>query len=662
MGWDPKVFEEAQFKLNESLQNDFSKSVRKLCNYGIAPKAIESILDINGRLTSDWQLALHNHIHTAIFKKEVNDLNVGEVIQAFNDLNTNLSLETRNKIAKQLSEVLDQFNKPLDGSENNVSAWTKEEVTHWCTQIKKLTSRTAKEEKLVPILAVAMRAVELANTKYIPRATQIISALASLNTVDKKGRLLQIATGEGKSISTAIIASVRALWGDKVDIASSSEVLSNRDAKEQKGVYDLLAVTCADAVEDDEAALQKAYLADVVYGTIHLFSAHVLLEEFEGKVRRGKRSYDILFIDEADSLLVDQIDVYTQLSKPMAGMESMLPLLAVIQKRVSDALHQGKTIETIREETFDYLEYELGGKSDESLKILQHLRKLALYQIPLWVESVLRAYFYHRKDKDHMVSDNGAICPIDYQHTGVVHTNQVFSDGGHQFLQLRAESYLTAENFVGSFISPLSYVRRYEGKISGLTGTLGNDVTQSFMKDVYNVDFVSIPSYRPKQLKEYEHKVLDDGNAWSDAIIQSIMDETSSGRGVLVLFETKGNLENVKNIFMKQYPDFPREKIHCYFRNDLRNENEQKLPKPLGSGQVVFATNLAGRGTDLELVTEMEACGGLHVCTTFLPLNERVETQSFGRTARQGKKGTAQPQPRNHAIFVTRLSFMLRGY
>ena len=391
-------------------------------------------------------------------------------------------------------------------------------------------------------------------------------------------------------------------------------------------------------MEDDEVALQKAYLADVVYGTIHSFSAHVLLEEFEGKERRGKRTFDILFIDEADSSLVDQIDVYTQLSKPMSGMESMLPLLAVVSKRVEDALKEGKNIETIREETFVYLEYELGGESDQTLKIPQHLRKLARYQVPLWIESVLRANFYHRQDKDHVVADNGAICPIDYQNTGVVHTNQVFSDGGHQFLQLKAESYLTAENFVGSFISPLSYVKRYGGNISGLTGTLGNEVTQSFMRSVYDVDFVSIPSYRPKQLKEYEHKVLDNRGVWSDAIIQSIVDETSSGRSVLVLFETKENLEKVKNEFQKHIPIFPSQNIHCYFRNDLT----QELPKPLLGGHVVFATNLAGRGTDLELAIEVDACGGLHVCTTFLPLNERVEAQNFGRTARQGKKGTAQ--------------------
>ena len=231
LGWDSNVFIDGKLKLKEEpLIKEFSKSVRKLCNFEIVPASIEGILGSNGQLRFDWQEALKNHIQTVIFKKEVKDLRVDHVIEAFNELNVNLSQEDCKKIKEQLMAVINQFTIPLDGSENKVSDWTEKQVTHWCNQIKKLTSRTAKEEKLVPILAVAMRAVELANTKgYIPRATQLISALASLNAENKKGRLLQIGTGEGKSITTVLIASVRALWGDKVDIGSSSEVLSSRD-------------------------------------------------------------------------------------------------------------------------------------------------------------------------------------------------------------------------------------------------------------------------------------------------------------------------------------------------------------------------------------------------------------------------------------------------
>ena len=223
LGWTPQVFADAKRKLDDvELGTLFSRSVRKICNYGIAATSIKGILSLDGMLETNWQGILDAHIHSVIFKKDVTDLSVTEVVQAFNNLNAKSSLELRDLIKTQLYDVLDQFGKSLDGSDLPVSEWTKEQVKKWSCGIKAISTRVGRENKIVPILAVVMRAVELANKKgYIPRATQIISALGSLNTVDKKGRLLQIATGEGKSITTAIIASVRALWGDKVDIASS---------------------------------------------------------------------------------------------------------------------------------------------------------------------------------------------------------------------------------------------------------------------------------------------------------------------------------------------------------------------------------------------------------------------------------------------------------
>uniref|UniRef100_A0A183CBG7 SECA_MOTOR_DEAD domain-containing protein n=1 Tax=Globodera pallida TaxID=36090 RepID=A0A183CBG7_GLOPA len=185
----------------------------------------------------------------------------------------------------------------------------------------------------------------------------------------------------------------------------------------------------------------------------------------------------------------------------------------------------------------------------------------------------------------------GAVVPIDYQNTGTQQRSTSLSDGLHQFLQLKHGLRMDPETLVTSFITNPGFINRYK-QIYGLSGTLGSNYEHSFLKEHYN-----------------------------------------RKRAALVICLTNDKVKQISDAVKSEFPD-----INIYKYTD---DDEQLPTEFVGPMDVIFSTNYAGRGTDIKTNAELEANGGLHVIVTFMPYS-RVERQAFGRTARQGKKGTAQ--------------------
>ena len=516
-----------------------------------------------------------------------------------------------------------------------------------------------------------------------------MSCLNILESTDK-GKLLQVATGEGKSTIVAALAVINCLKGKKADIMTSSSVLAARDAKENKRLYELFGLSVSDNNDNDVyyRGAKSCYKNDVVYGDIGNFQFDALRDEYSGLGTLAGRINNIALIDEVDSMLIDDSSKIAKLANSMAGMDRLQPIYYFLWQRVNQLSERVKIIDdkyyllngqldelnnelilkndntgkeivikdiakqivedpiigeeigdsTIKNDLIDYLhsliKFSDSKSENAKLEVPKHFEKLIKLQIPKWVDSAIIAAFQYKEDV-HYIKDKGLIKPVDYSTTGVIQESTNWSDGLHQFLQIKHDLKMSSETFTTNFLSNMGYLKRYGTNLFGLTGTLGSDACKEALKNGYDVELQYIPSRYSKQYIQFSDVVVPNNERWLNEITESSINEARKGRGVLIICETIQKAQDIEKQLKMQWR---KEAIKLYTKN---NEDQEKSIHKIKPGEIIVATNLAGRGTDIK-TDDIEKSGGLHVCVTFLPNNLRVEAQAIGRTARQGKCGTGQ--------------------
>lgn len=272
-----------------------------------------------------------------------------------------------------------------------------------------------------------------------------------------------------------------------------------------------------------------------------------------------------------------------------------------------------------------------------------HLRSFTRSQIPYWIKNALNAAYAYKKDAHYAVV-NDKIVPVNYNETGVFQSNMVWSDGLTQFLQLKEGLSIDPEGTATNFISNVSFFKRYRKEIYGLTGTLGEQSTNEFLHEMYDTDMVVIPPYKqqtiinndhtPYLCKELSPIVVSDQSKWYKSIINQSLYHATHKRAVLIICKYINQVVYLSNELIKQHR---HDKVFKYTGQETSFNKSN-----IDAGEIIVATNIAGRGTDFKTSDEVETHGGLYVAVTFLPKSYRVEMQNVGRTGREGKKGMAQ--------------------
>ena len=184
----------------------------------------------------------------------------------------------------------------------------------------------------------------------------------------------------------------------------------------------------------------------------------------------------------------------------------------------------------------------------------------------------------------------------------------------------------------------MGYFKKYGKNIFGLTGTLGSKDSIELLEEIYSVKTLIIPPNKHSKLVILTPNLVHGESDWKFRIANSVIDESMKQRSSLVICETIEALELIKSTILSF--GFKAENLLCYSRND--NDEVLSINQVIGTGMIILATNLAGRGIHIKISKELEDLGGIHVCQTFLPTNKRVQDQAFYRTARQGNNGTVQ--------------------
>lgn len=425
---------------------------------------------------------------------------------------------------------------------------------------------------------------------------------------------------------------------------TTSPELAVPQSQQLEDFYKLLGLSSSNI---DKGEKSYAYKCNVVYGSINEFEGDVLHDEFMKEGTRVERRFDIVIVDEADSMLVDGINNMTRLSSPMPGMNTLLPILIEIWDLFEKA-EKATSSEKMEEAGKVNLQKEIDNfirNSEEverkvrdrietnKLRVPKHLKEFVLeHQLSIWVQNANKARHHLTRDREYVIRDK-EVKIVDLHNSGIVFKNMKWSDGLHQFLQIKNNVPLTCEDLVTNFIGNPTFFLKYE-KIFGFTGTLGCSKTRIFLETSYKVGTMIIPAFKVKQHIRFSPIIVKSKDEWYRAIVGSCMAELRNLRVVLIIADSIAETDLIREQFLNY--DFDANRILMY-----QTENDSDIAKPLiQPGHVIITTNICGRGVNI--FPSPDAPGGLHICLTFLPENSRVEDQNIGRTSRSGNPGTSQ--------------------
>jgi hypothetical protein len=302
--------------------------------------------------------------------------------------------------------------------------------------------------------------------------------------------------------------------------------------------------------------------------------------------------------------------------------------------------------------------------------VAPHLNQYVERSLERWIEGAFTAKYQLEENVEYKIvkkDDENVIIPVDNQNTGVSMNNtvlinlkmysliyifvifikinlkqikKILSNGLHQFLQLKHNLCLTYESLTSCFVSNIGYVKKYGNKVTGVTGTLGSEAERSLLGAVFQLNFSIIPTYKQKKFKKFPIKVVEDSE-FTNTVAMAILGETirkenniQKPRAILVICTSIKEVYEIEQSLIKNAKQAGLTPNIKKYTDETEARITRIVVKP---NDVILATNISGRGTDLKTSDELELNGGLHVIKAFLACNQRVEDQAMGRTSRQGK-------------------------
>ncbi|HWA04009.1 MAG TPA: preprotein translocase subunit SecA [Rhizomicrobium sp.] len=496
-----------------------------------------------------------------------------------------------------------------------------------------------------------------------------------------EGNIAEMKTGEGKTLVATLPVYLNALAGEGVHVVTVNDYLARRDAEWMGQIYRFLGLTVGCIVHGltDEQRHQN-YACDVTYGTNNEFGFDYLRDNMKYSIASMvQRGHSFAIVDEVDSILIDEARTPLIISGPTEDrtelyrkVDALIPHLRPPRKSGKDATTEEKGDFELDEKQRQVTLTDAGNEH-----VVQLLREAGLLEsgdlydienisIVHHVNQALKAHKLFQKDKDYIVK-NGKVIIID-EFTGRMMEGRRYSEGLHQALEAKEGVVVEPENVTLASITFQNYFRLYE-KLAGMTGTAMTEAAE-FM-DIYKLDVLEIPTNLPVQRTDFDDEVYRTTEEKNDAIIKLVEDCRTRGQPVLVGTTSIEKSEQLSELLKKR-------KIPHNVLNARYHEQEAMIVAQAGhSGAVTIATNMAGRGTDIQLGGNLEmriraeldpaleeterqrriaeiraeiasdkekalAAGGLYVVGTERHESRRIDNQLRGRSGRQGDPGASK--------------------
>lgn len=497
------------------------------------------------------------------------------------------------------------------------------------------------------------------------------------------GKIAEMRTGEGKTLTATLAVYLNALAGRGVHVVTVNDYLAQRDAAWMGRLYNFLGLTVGVIVAQQPSDQKRAaYQADITYGTNNEYGFDYLRDNMVyDAASRMQRKLFYAIVDEVDSILIDEARTPLIISGPAeenaelyVRMNAVPPMLTPMESEpkqgeedppgdywVDHKAHQAYLSEAGHEHAEQILTQL--GLLPEGASLYDAANISLVHHLMV----ALRAHTLFLRDQ-HYVVQNDEVVIVD-EFTGRLMAGRRWSDGLHQAVEAKEGVKIQAENQTLASITFQNYFRMYE-KLAGMTGTADTEAYE--FQEIYNLETVVVPTHRPMVRNDMQDLVYRTAKEKYDAILADIRDCHERGQPVLVGTTSIENSELVSNLLKKA--GLPHNVL-----NAKQHDREAEIVAQAGRPhQITIATNMAGRGTDIELGgsrssvinaiemredldpeakkaeiarfqdewqkvhEEVLEKGGLHIIGTERHESRRIDNQLRGRAGRQGDKGSSR--------------------
>jgi preprotein translocase subunit SecA len=558
---------------------------------------------------------------------------------------------------------LGKYVDAVNAFEPTISALTDDELRR---QTEIFRGRLENGIKLDEILPEAFATVREAAKRTLGQRhydVQLIGGIAL-----HRGEIAEMRTGEGKTLVATLATYLNALPGKGVHVVTVNDYLARRDAEWMGQIYRFLGLTVGVIVPNlSDEQRREAYNSDITYATNNELGFDYLRDNMKySRAAMVQRPFNFAIVDEVDSILIDEARTPLIISGPTDDKSDLyISVDAVVKTFVAADYEKDEKQKSV------VLTEEGTEKAERMLEEAGLIEGRNLYdivntQVVHHLNQALKANVMFRKDIDYIVKD-GKIVIID-EFTGRMMDGRRWSDGLHQAVEAKEGVQIEPENQTLASITFQNYFRMYP-KLSGMTGTALTEAPEFF--DIYKMNVVSIPTHVPVQRKDEDDEFYKNIKDKFAAIAKEVKQKQQIGQPVLV-----GTVSIEKSEMLSEF--FDREGIKHSVLNARFHEQEAHIVAQAGRLRAVtIATNMAGRGTDIQLGGNVEfrvedeladvpegperdkaierireevaeekrkvlKAGGLFVLGTERHESRRIDNQLRGRSGRQGDPGLSR--------------------